>query len=402
MCTNNKSSPFFTMPEATTVLNQLQHLLPLQEFQGFVNAHKADRYTKKLSCKDQLTILLYAQATGKNSLREIETALRIQDSTWYHLGLDTVARSTLAAANEKRSYGIYESLFYEVLKKCKSFSFGTASFSFDNDLYALDATTIDLCLSLFPWAHFRTEKGAIKLHTLFDVRNQIPELILMTDGKAADITMARKIDLGKLAAGSIITFDRGYNDYAFLNSVHQAKHSFVARLKDNANILLLESFAVSEKGVLKDERIGFVLEKALKDYPEDLRLVTYHDEEHDVTYHFLTNNFKLSAKTIADIYKARWQIELFFKWIKQHLKIKTFLGTSKNAVLTQIWVAMIYYLLLAWIKFQTKFAGSLLDLTWIIKEMLLHKVSIIDLLSLSPKTAVLIAARASPSQLSLL
>ena len=390
------------MPNATTVLNQLQHLLPLYEFQNFVNLRKADRYTKKLSCKDQLTILLYAQATGKNSLREIETALRIQDSTWYHLGLETVARSTLASANEKRPYEIYESLFYELLKKCKGFSFGTASFSFDNELYAIDSTTVDLCLSLFPWAHFRTEKGAIKLHTLYNVRDQIPELILVTDGKEADITMARKMNLRKLAIGSIITFDRGYNDYAFLYSIKQAKQTFVARLKDNANILSLEKFAVTGKGVLQDERIGFVLEEALKDYPEDLRLVTYHDEINNITYHFLTNNFEFSAKTIADIYKSRWQIELFFKWIKQHLKIKTFLGTSKNAVLTQIWVAMIYYLLLTWIKFQTKFKGSLLDLTWIIKEMLLRNISIINLLNLSPKNVLSINGRAGPCQLSLL
>lgn len=389
------------MQNHTTVLNQLQHLLPLNEFQGFVNLQKTDKYTKKLSCKNQLTILLYAQATGKNSLHEIETALRIQDSTWHHLGLGTVARSTLADANEKRPYGIYESLFYELLKKCKGFSFGTASFSFENDLYAMDATTINLCLSLFPWAHFRAEKEAIKLHTLFNVRSQIPELIHVTDGKGADITMTRKIDLRKLAFGSIITFDRGYNDYAFLYSIHKAKHTFVARLKDDAHILPLKSFVVTEKGVLKDERIGFVLEEALEDYPEDLRLVTYHDEIHNKTYRFLTNNFEFSAKTIADIYKARWQIELFFKWIKQHLKIKTFLGTSKNAVLTQIWVAMIYYLLLAWIKFQTIFKGSLLDLTWIIKEMLLRNISIINLLNLSPKTAALIAARASPSQFAL-
>lgn len=390
------------MSHTNTVLNQLQHLLPLEEFQKFVKLKKADKYTKRMSCKDQLTILLYAQATGKNSLREIETALKIQDSTWCHLGIETVARSTLGAANKKRPYSIYESLFYELLKKCQGFSFGTASFSFENELYAIDSTTIDLCLSLFPWAHFRTEKGAIKLHTLFNVRNQIPELILVTDGKEADITMAKKMDVRKLALGSILTFDRGYNDYAFFHTIHEAGHTFVVRLKDDAHILSLESFAVTEKGVLKDERIGFVLEEALKDYPEDLRLVTYHDEIHNLTYRFLTNNFNFSAKTIADIYKARWQIELFFKWIKQHLKIKTFLGTTKNAVLTQIWIAMIYYLLLAWIKFQTKFKGTLLDLNWILKEMLLRNISIINLLNLSQKTATLIAARASPKQLSLL
>ena len=214
--------------------------------------------------------------------------------------------------------------------------------------------------------------------------------------------MARKIDLGKLAFGSILTFDLGYTDYAFFHSIKEAKQTFVTRLKSDAHILALESFPVTEKGVLKDQRIGFVLDEALKDYPEDLRLVTYYDEVHDKTYRFITNNFTFSAKTIADIYKARWQIELFFKWIKQHLKIKTFLGTSKNAVLTQIWVAMIYYLLLAWIKFQTKFKGSLLDLTWIIKEMLLRHVSLIDLLNLTPKTLPMATAREAPLQPSFL
>jgi len=390
------------MAKASTVLNQLQHLLPLEEFQRFVDGQKADKYTKKLSCKDQLTILMYAQATGKDSLREIEMGLRIQDSTWSQLGIETVARSTLGAANKKRPYSIYESLFYELLKKCQGFSCGTARFSFTNELYAIDSTTIDLCLSLFPWAQFRTTKGAIKLHTLLNVRSQIPEMILITEGKEADITMARKMDLESLAMGSIITFDRGYIDYAFLYSIHESKKTFVVRLKDNAHILSLECFAVREKGVLKDERIGFVLDEALRDYPEDMRLITYHDEVHDKTYRFLTNQFSFSAKTIADIYKARWQVELFFKWIKQHLKIKTFLGTSKNAVLTQIWVAMIYYLLLAWIKFQTKFKGSLLDLTWIIKEMILRPISIINLLNLTPKNVLHTAQRASPNQLPLL
>ena len=359
-----------------------------------------------MSCKDQLTILLYAQASGKNSLREIETGLKIQDSIWYHLGIQTVARSTLASANEKRPYQIYESLFYELVKRCQSFSFGTASFSFENPLYAFDSSTIDLCLNLFPWAHFRTAKGAIKLHVLFDVRNQIPELIMVTDGKEADITMARKIDLKSLALGSILTFDRGYIDYGFLYSIKEAKHTFVVRLKDNAQIVSVESFEVKAEeatsGVQKDEKIGFVLEEALKDYPEDLRLVTYYDQEHKVLYKFLTNNFELSAKTIADIYRCRWQVELFFKWIKQHLKIKTFLGTSKNAVLTQIWVAMIYYLLLSWIKFQTKFSGSLFDLTIIVKEMLLKQVSLINLLGMTATTVARAFQREGPVQLSLL
>ena len=281
------------MSDTTTALNQLQHLLPIQRFQGFVGQHKADRYTKKLTCRNQLSILLYAQATGKNSLRDIETGLLVEHNRCYHLGLQTTARSTLAKANERRPYHIYESLFYKLVEQCRGFSSGTASFSFKNDLKAVDASTIDLCLSLFPWARFRTEKGALKIHTVLDIRGQIPEVIIITD------------------------------------------------------------------------------------------------------------DFRLSAANIAAIYKRRWDIELFFKWIKQHLKIKTFLGTSKNAVMTQIWIAIIYYLLLAWVKAQTKFTGSLLDLTRIIQAVILKPVSLLNLLQLTPKTVSEAIQRASPPQASL-
>ncbi len=391
------------MSQTTIVLNQLQHLLPLSEFQSFVGQHRADKYVKRLTCRNQLTILLYAQATEKDSLRDIQTSLTIRDSTWHHLGLETVARSTLARANEKRPFQVYESLFYKMLEKCGTFGSGTASFSFQNDLRAIDSTTIDLCLALFPWARFRTEKGAIKLHTSFNIRSQIPDLIEITDGKVGDITAAKGFDLSRYPKGTIFVIDRGYTDYAFLRTIIDAGHHFVIRRKRNAHTLRLkEHRPPCGEGVLKDERVGFVLPQALEDYPNDLRLVTFHDAEHDVTYEFLTDEFRLSAVNIALIYKQRWQIELFFKWIKQHLKIKTFLGTSKNAVLTQIWVAMIYFLLLAWIKFQTHFQGTLLELTRMIAEVLLDRISIIDLLNLTPKTVKRALARAGPQQLALL
>ena len=392
------------MSKTTIVLNQLQHLLPLPEFASFVTQHQADKYVKRLTCRNQLTILLYAQATEKDSLRAIQTSLTIRDSTWYHLGLETAARSTLAKANEKRPYQIYESLFYKMLEKCGTLSFGTASdFSFQNDMRAIDSTTIDLCLNLFPWAKFRTTKGAIKLHTSFDIRSQIPDLIEITDGKVGDVTAAKGFDLSQYPKGTIFVIDRGYTDYAFLRSIVEAGHHFVIRLRRNAQVLRLkEHRPPSGEGVLKDEKVGFVLPQALEDYPEDLRLVTFHDGEHDITYQFLTDEFRLSAVNIALIYKQRWQIELFFKWIKQHLKIKTFLGTSKNAVLTQIWVAMIYFLLLAWTKFQTKFKGTLLELTRMVSEVLLEQISIIDLLNLTPRTIKRALARAGPPQLALL
>lgn len=386
-----------------TVLHQLQNLLPLNDFERFVGQHKADRYSKKLKCRNQLSIMLYAQATEKDSLREIETGLKMWDSTWYHLGIKTVARNTLAKANEKRPYKIYESLFYKVLEQCQNLTFGTASFSFKNDLYAIDSTTIDLCLNLFPWARFRKEKGAIKLHTLFNIRSQIPELIQITDGKGTDIVTANDIDLTKYPKGSIFVIDKAYTDYSFFWKIKKAGHYFVIRMKDNANTvhLLGQDRKAIGDGVIKDEKLAFALPTSQEDYPEDLRLVTYYDTEHDVLYEFLTNNFKLSALNIALIYKRRWDIELFFKWIKQHLKIKTFLGTSKNAVLTQIWIAMIYFLLVSWIKFQTKFSGSLLELTRMIKEVLMNRVPLINILNLSLKSVSRAINIAAPPQLSL-
>lgn len=381
----------------TTILQQLLHLLPRNDFKNFVGQHEADKYSKKLTCWNQLTIMLYAQATGKDSLRDIETGLRIQDSRWYHLGLQTAARSTLSAANSKRPWQIYESLFYKILERCGNLGNVTASFSFKNDLYAIDATVIDLCLSLFPWATFRREKGAIKLHTLFNVRSQIPELILITEGNVADIRAIKNIDLSKYPKGSIFVFDKAYTDYSFFRRIRRAGHHFVVRLKDNANIVHLgQHKKVLGKGVLADEKVALVLEKSVMKYPDDLRLVTYHDEEQDIVYEFLTDCFNFSALNIAMIYKRRWDIELFFKWIKQHLKIKTFFGTSKNAVLTQIWIAMIYYLVLAWIKHQTRFTGSLHTLTIMLKEVFMQPVSIISLLNLTPKTVLRALPRGDP------
>jgi hypothetical protein len=389
------------MAEYTTVLNQLQHLLPMDQFQGFVRQHRGDRYVKKMRCKDQLTILLYAQATGKDSLRDIETGLFLRDSTWHHLGLRSVARSTLAKANERRSFSVYESLFYELVKRCQGLSSRTAlEFSFRNDLKAVDASTVELCLSLFTWAHFRTAKGAIKLHTILDVRSQIPEVVILTEGRIHEMKGVRSIDFSSFASGTIFIFDRGYMDYAFLHELTRAGHHFVIRQKKSNHVFSLGHHRPAHAaGVLEDEQVCFL--QGLDKYPGDLRRVTYFDEETKKTYAFLTDEFRLSASNIALIYKQRWKIELFFKWIKQHLKIKTFLGTSKNAVLTQIWVAMIYYLLLSWIKFQTRFKGSLLDLTRIISETVLRPVSLIDLLHLTPKTLHNALARASPPQASL-
>src|SRR3989338_6115597 len=375
------------MPKSTTtILSQLHEVLPMHEFESFVGQHKADLYTKRFSTENQLSVLLYAQATEKDSLRAIETGLRVQNKSWSSLGLTSVARNTLAHANEKRPWEIFESLFYSLLKKCQNLTFGTAEFSFKNELYALDASVIDVCLSLFPWAKFRTQKGAVKIHALLNIRSQIPEFMVITDGSCHEVTIAQGMDFSKFPPGSIFVVDRGYTDYELLNSIRKAGHHFVIRLKSNAQVIYYEQKPCFGAGVLKDEEIEFLNDKAREAYPGRLRLVTFYDAVHDKTYEFLTDEFRLSALNIALIYKQRWQVELFFKWIKQHLKIKTFLGTSKNAVMTQIWVAMIYYLLLSFIKHQTKFAGSLLDLSRMIAEVILQKVHLIDLLSLTQKS----------------
>jgi transposase len=389
-----------------TVLGQLLDILPRDHFERLTGQHQGDRRVRKLTCWQQLTILLYAQITEKDSLRDIEAGLLIRHGSWYHLGIETVARSTLSKANEKRSAQIFESLFYAFLQECLHFSADTVQdFSFKNPLYAIDSTTIRLCLALFPWAKFRKKKGAIKLHVLLNIRSQIPELITISTGKQADIKAAWRIDLTLLPDGSILVMDRGYVDYSFLYKIHRSKKTFVVRLKDNAQIVRMEQRVIPEEereaGVRKDERIAFVLPGAMEHYPDDLRLVTYHDGEHDITYEFFTNNMELSAKTIADIYKARWHIELFFKWIKQHLKIKTFLGTSENAVMIQIWVAMTYYLLLAWLKHQTHFRGNILDLSRMIKEVPLERISLINLLHLTPHNVSQVTKKQDSGQRSL-
>ena len=349
------------MHNPITVFNQLLHLLPRSKFDSVVHSIGADKYSKNFNCWQQLITLLFAQATGKDSLREIETGLRCNQKTWYHLGLDGVSKSNLAYANKNRPCEIFESLFYALLERTRNLLPNQSNFKFKNDIKSLDSTTISLCLSLFPWAKYRQQKGAFKLHTLFDVKTQIPELVIYSDANQHDMRIAKNIDL-LLSSDSILVMDRAYIDYEWLYSLHCQNVFFVVRAKKNMQHVVLGqhqlhhggSPTIAESGIQKDEIIELVLPKAEEKYPEKIRKITYYDEKQDKTYIFLTNNFEFSAKTIADIYKSRWQIELFFKWIKQNLKIKTFLGTSKNAVLTQIWVAMIYYLILAYIKAQTK------------------------------------------------
>jgi hypothetical protein len=375
------------MNNHTTIFNQLLHFIPRDKFNTLVGQHKGDRYTKRLDTWNQFVALLYAQATGKDSLREIETGFSLNENLWYHLGVHSVARSSLARANKNRDHKIFESLFYAKLAECKNIT-PHRQFSFQNPLYSLDSTTIQLCLSMFDWAKYRTAKGAFKLHTLLRNETILPEFILSTNGKVGDITAAKEMNLPKrLEKGSIIVFDRAYIDFKWWKQLDDDGMFFVSRTKSNQSITKVgqhneekETFILADDDVLVGEYSG------LFKYPKTMRRIKYYDKEKDKVYEYLTNNFDLKAMEIARIYKDRWQIELFFKWVKQNLKIKTFLGTSYNAVMTQVWIAMIYYLLLAYVKFQTRFTKSLLELTRMVKETLFVRRPLIDLLSLSTTT----------------
>ena len=367
-----------------TIFGQLLQLISRHGFKKHVDRYTGDKYTKCFNCWQQLVVLLYSQARSLKSLRDITISLRSQQRKWYHLGLTRVARSTLSDANNNRSADIFKDVFYEFFLKCQSLAPGHG-FKFKNQLYTMDSTVIKLCLSLFPWAEYRTRKGALKIHTLLDHNGCLPSFITVTQGKCHDLRVVQDESYGfpKLQPDSIITFDRAYIDFNWFNSLTLNRIHFVTRAKRNLKYEVLgQHTQPKNKAVVSDQIIRLTDKETKKDYPQNLRLVTYYDQETDRRLVFLTNNFKLAAATIAEIYKHRWDIEKFFKWIKQHLRIKTFLGTSENAVMIQIWTAMIYYLLLAFIKFQTRYGWSLHELARIIGEVLLEHVDIIEVLNL--------------------
>jgi len=367
----------------STILNQLLQFLPQSEFEKAIKSLKTDRYVKYFKTKSLFVVHLYSQIRKKDSLRAIVCGLEQHQKKWYHIGLEKIKRSTISDANNRIPYQVYESLFYSLLKKCKGLTPQT-SFRFKNPLYALDSSIIDLCLSVFDWATFRRRKGGLKLHCLFDIKTQIPAFNVITNAKQADVKTAKNT-VFPLSPDSIVTFDRAYVDFSLFQSYEKASVFFVTRAKDNLKFKLLGQQDIPQKkGLQFDHIVQIENTKQRLKYPGKLRLIGFFDHDTNKTYMFLTNNFKLAAITIAQIYKARWHIELFFKWIKQNLKIKTFLGTSKNAVLSQIWVAMIYTLLLAYIKFQTKSSFSILKLSRIFSESLFFRRHLIDLLGLSP------------------
>lgn len=325
--------------------------------------------------------MMIAQLSGRNSLRDIVENMTAQLHRLYHLGSTKLSRTTLSRINEDKPYGLYEALFSRLLSRCQGLAPGH-NFRFKNALYSLDATTIDLCLSAFPWAEFRSTKGAIKLHVGLNYEGYFPEFIAVTDGKTHDITAARTLELPQ---GSIVVIDKGYNDYTWYNQLVDKGIFFVTRLKSNAKYRVIERRdVIKSKGITSDQFIEFSGAVTAKKCPVQLRRIGYRDETTGKRYVFLTNNLSLSAKTIADLYKSRWQVELFFKWIKQNLKIKSFVGTSKNAVLTQIWIAMCVYLMLAFLKFQSKLTQSLQQILRVLQFNLFEKRDLMALLRGDP------------------
>lgn len=344
------------MAHRNTVFAQLLKLVPRHDFETLATQHHTGQKLRKTSRWAQFVALTLGQLSGRQSLRDIESNMKAQTQRLYHLGTGSIARSSLARLNEKQPYTLYEGLFSKLYARCQNLLPGHR-FRFKNKLYSLDASLIDLSLNIFPWAHYALGKAAMKLHVGLNHEGHLPAFATVTPGKVSDIEIGRTL---KFPMGSIVVFDKGYTDYAWFKQLDNKGVFFVTRIRKNA-IWRVESRKPVDRstGVSSDQTITLTGVKPRRLGLPTLRRVGYRDPETGQHYEFLTNNFHLCAKSIADIYKQRWQVELFFKWIKQNLKIKAFLGNSKNAVMTQIWIALCTCLLLAYLKFSTKLGWSL-------------------------------------------
>ena len=359
-----------------TLFAQLMDFLPWKTFHRIVDRHDGDRYVKSMTCAEQFRVMAFAQLTYRESLRDIEVCLSAQSAKLYHMGLrQEIRRSTLADANEARDWRIHAAFAEHLIAHArKLYVDGSLGFELANTAYALDSTTIDLCLSVFPWAPFRTTKAAVKMHTLLDLRGNIPTFIHISDGKLHDVNV---LDVLLPEAGAIYVMDRGYVDFERLHAMHQASAFFVTRAKSNTRLRRVYSAQVDrETGIICDQTVALVGYYSRRDYPAHLRRIRFKDPESGKTLVFLTNNFALSAETICALYKARWQVELFFKWIKQHLRIKKFYGTSENAVKSQIWIAVSVYVLVAIVKKRLKLDATLYTLLQICSLTLFEKMPI--------------------------
>jgi hypothetical protein len=368
------------MNRGQTVFSQVIDFLPQNKFRQCVNRYSGNYRVRSFTCYNQLLCMAFAQFTYRESLRDIECCLRAMQEKLYHMGIrGKVSRNTLAKANETRDWRIYSDfaqiLIHEARRLYVDDDFGL---ELDETVYALDSSTIDLCLSVFPWARFRKTKGAIKLHTLLDLRGDIPTFIWITDGKIHDINV---LDHLIPEAGSIYVMDRAYLDFHRLYQLHQCSAIFVTRSKTNTGLRRLYSNKVDKStGVRCDQIVVLTGYYSKKDYPEKLRRIKYFDAEKGRSFVFLTNQFTLPPEIIAELYRYRWRVEIFFKWIKQHLRIKSFYGTSENAVKTQIWIAVSTYVLVAIMKKRLKIDLTLYTILQILSITLFEKMPILQAL----------------------
>jgi len=368
------------MNTGRTVFSQIMDFLPLRDLRKCIKRYRGNYKVQKFSCMDQFLCMAFAQLTYRESLRDIEACLRAMQSKLYHMGIRSrVSKSTLADANENRDWRIYAD-FAQVLIHIARGLYAKEEFGIELDqtVYALDSTTIDLCLSLFPWAKFRKHKAGIKLHTLLDLRGNIPTFIRITEALIHDVNILDDIIP---EAGAFYIMDRGYVDFARLYIFHQCLAFFVTRAKGNFQFRRLYSHPIDKStGLRCDQTIVLTGFYSSKDYPERLRRIRYVDKETEQNLVFITNCFTLPAITIAQLYRCRWQVELFFKWIKQHLRIKAFFGTTENAVKTQIWIAISVYVLVAIIRKQLNLDLNLYTILQILSVTLFEKVSILQVL----------------------
>ena len=370
------------MHSGQMIFAQLMEFLPRHEFNACVRRYGGDRRPRGFSCRDQFLCLAFAQLTYRRSLRDIETCLRSLGAKLYHAGFrGNISRSTLADANQVHDWRIFADFAQVLIRRARQlYAHDPLAVTLEQTVYALDSTTIDLCLSLFPWAKFRRRKGAVKLHTLLDLRGSIPSFVHISHGKMHDVNV---LDLLPIEPGAFYVMDRGYVDFARLRRFTQHSAFFVTRAKRNLDFTRRTRRKVDKTtGLRSDQTINLAGVKSSQLHPEPLRRVAFYDADNNRRFVFLTNNFTLPALTIPALYKSRWQVELFFKWIKQHLRIKAFFGTNPNAVKTQVWTAISVYVLVAIIKRELKVERSLYEILQILSLTLFEKTPIFQALTL--------------------
>jgi hypothetical protein len=369
------------MSHASTVFSQLLRLVSRHEFQSLANEHHKGQALRKISRWDQFTSLIMAQLSGRHSLRDIEANMNAQTGSHYHLGVRRIAKSSLARVNENQPYTLFEALFEKLVSRCRGRS-PQHKFRFKNPLYSLDSSLIDLSLAIFPWADHNRSKAAMKLHVGLDHGGHFPAFATITDGVRHDVPVGREFDFPK---GSVVVIDKGYTDYGWYKQLTEKGIFFVTRQRTNAKYRVIERREVNRnQGITSDQVIELTgLQLKNKAMPR-LRRIGYRDADSGKHYVYLTNHFKLSARTIADVYKDRWQVELFFKAIKQNLKIHAFVGNSRNAVLTQIWIALCTYLILSYLKFLSKTGWSEQRILRLLQANLFSKKDLMALIRPSP------------------